>query len=318
MLQSIRRGFAIVRTTALEMSSEPLSLMLTLAACVSVALCSALHFHQFGEASRMARDAGISAILIFGILHAVFCTIKVFRREIESGTLQMALAHPVSRAGFFLAKAVGALVSSLLFVLTVLAVVRLIVVGAELGFWIARVKGDIPLVWDGALWAAAAVVVTPLVAAAALDRFAHFRFTLSASVATLVFAWVASAAVRVLAVRRMAALAEANRGLVGVDVLSGASRLLPAAVAVALVLPVFVFASAAFAVRLKDHAAATLAGVFFALALPGLGSYYLSDALAKGGTIPWSYVGFAALATLPFVLAFALLGLLFFRTRDVG
>ena len=53
-------------------------------------------------------------------------------------------------------------------------------------------------------------------------------------------------------------------------------------------------------------------------ALPMLSNYYLSDALAKRGTVPWTHVAVAAAATVPFLVAFALTGYLFFRDRDVG
>ena len=100
----MRRHLAIVRTTALEVCSEPLAFLLTLTALGCAAILPSLHFHQFGDPSRMARDAGLSALLIVGLFYATFCTVKAYRREIESGTLQMALAASVSRAGFFLAK----------------------------------------------------------------------------------------------------------------------------------------------------------------------------------------------------------------------
>lgn len=318
MLQSIRRWWSVIRATALEMSSEPLALMLTLGAVVSVVLCSALHFHQFGEPSRMARDAGLSAILIFGILYCVFCTIKIYRREIESGTLQMALSHPISRTGFFLAKAVGALLSYLVFLLTVYGVMNLMVIGAEVGFWISRVKGDIALVWTPAIVCAVAVVLVPLLVGAALDRFAHCRFTTSATWTALICSWTACWYVCRQAPARMAELAASYPGLERIDVFESAGRLFPAVVAVALAAPVFILAAAAFAAKFRDNAAASLAGLVFVLSIPALSGYYLSDALAQGGTIPWSYVALAGAATIPFAMAFALLGLMFFKDRDVG
>ncbi len=318
MRHSIRRWCAVIRATALEMTSEPLALMLTLSAIATVVICSSLHFHQFGEPSRMARDAGLSAILVFGILQSVFCTIKVFRREIESGTLQMALSHPISRTGFFLSKAFGAMIAYGLFALTVFAVTRAIVIGAELGFWISRTKGDIPLVWPPAIWACVAVVVLPLLIGAAMDRFAHWRFTTTASWMALLSAWASSWILSFLAKARFAELVEKNAGLASVDLFSSCGRLLPAAVAVTLTAPVFIFAAASFAVRFRDNAAASLAGLVFLAAVPALGNYYLSDALAKGGAIAWSYVGLAGVATIPFVVAFTVLGLMFFKARDVG
>ena len=71
MRSAIRRWFAVIRTTALEMSSEPLALMLTLGAVVTVSVTSSLQFNQFGEPSRMSREAGLSEMHVFGIFYEV-------------------------------------------------------------------------------------------------------------------------------------------------------------------------------------------------------------------------------------------------------
>ena len=55
-----------------------------------------------------------------------------------------------------------------------------------------------------------------------------------------------------------------------------------------------------------------------ALSLPVVGNYYLADALSKGGSVPWSYVGLAALATASAVAFFLLLGIRFIEGRDVA
>ena len=89
--------FSILKATALEILSEPLSLLVLLAALAMTVFAPAFHYHQFGEATRMARDAGFSALFACGGVLAVFTTIRAFRREVETGTLEMALAHPVSR-----------------------------------------------------------------------------------------------------------------------------------------------------------------------------------------------------------------------------
>ena len=129
----MRRHLAILRTTAREVCSEPLTFLLTLTALGCAAVLPSLHFHQFGDPSRMARDAGLSALLIVGLCQSVFCTIRTYRREIESGTLQMALAASVSRTGFFLAKLAGAFLAYLVFAVTVTCVSLTAVNGAELG-----------------------------------------------------------------------------------------------------------------------------------------------------------------------------------------
>lgn len=310
----MRSWWAIVRATTLEMTSEPLALLITLSAAAMVSIAAAFHLHQFGEPSRMAREAGLSALLVFGLAYAVFCTIRVFRREIESGTAQMALSHPVSRAGFFLSKVAGAVGAYLVFAVTTGCVVLVTTIGAETGGLIAAVKGDIPLVWGPAIALDTAVMILPLAVAAALNRFASRRFTVNAVRIAFLLAPVALA-IAAVAARMFCASAFPNAAY---DVLASARRLVRALVAVVLPAPVFATAAAAFAVRFKGNAAASLSAALFAVSLPALSGYYLSDALAKGGSPSWGYVAVAAAATLPFLAAFAVLGISLFGDRDVG
>lgn len=291
----MRRWLSVVRTTAVEIVSEPLSFLLTLSAMGVSVVTPAMHYHQFGEADRMARDAGLSALLVFGLLFAIFPTVKAFRREIESGTLEMALAHPVSRTAFFLAKTAGAFLAYLVFAVSVTAVSSVVVKGALVGGAIAAKTGDIATVYRPSLAVAAAATVAPPVLAAALNRFARFRFSLTAMILAAAFS-VAGTVCRF------------DPGLLG--------RYLPAAAALVLPAAVFVTASAAFAVRWRENAAASLAGLLAVLAVPALGGYYLSDALAKGGSVGVGFLLFAAAVTAPLVAAFALLGVHFFNGRD--
>ena len=110
---------ALAYATVLEILGEPFVLLLTLSSLALAVLAPAFHYHQFGEASRMARDAGISALILGGSVLAVFAPIRTYRREIESGTVLTALALPVSRTLFFLAKFLGLFVAYVVFVTTV-------------------------------------------------------------------------------------------------------------------------------------------------------------------------------------------------------
>ena len=294
----MRGIISVTKATALEILSEPLTLLVLLAALTMAVLAPAFHYHQFGEATRMARDAGFSALFTCGSVVAVFGTIRAFRREVESGTLQMALSHPISRGGFFIAKVIGAFVAYLAFAVTVFGTSLAIVEGARVGGAIAARTGDIARLSGPFLAAGVAVMLVPLLLGAALNRFARFRFVLTALVTAFALAFAAGGV--------SAALDPA---------------LLPryAPVALLLVPPALVLlvVSAAFAVRFRANAAASAAGLVAALCLPAVGNYYMSDALSKGGTVSWGYVAFAALAALPAVLAFALLGLRFIGGRDV-
>lgn len=293
----MRRWWAIVRATALEIASEPLALLLTLSASALAVLTPAFHYHQFGEASRMARDAGLSALMVGSLAFAIFCTVKSVRREIESGTLEMALSHPVSRTAFFLSKVLGAALACLVFAVTVTAVSLTTVNGAEIGGRIAAATGDVAQLYRPSLAVAVAAVVASPVIAAALNRFARFRYSLTAVVTALVLS------VAGVCYRPDAALA---------------ARFLPAAAMLVLPAVVFVTAAAAAAVRWRANAATSALGLLFAAALPALGNYYLSDALSRGGSVAWSHVALAAALTAPLVAGFALLGIHFFKGRDIA
>ena len=293
----MRPFLATLKETALEVLSEPLTLLVLLAALALAVLAPTFHYHQFGDPTRMARDAGLSSLFLGGGVLAVFGTIRTLRREIESGTMEMALAHPISRTSFLLAKAAGAFVAYLAFALTVLGTSMVMFEGAAVGGIIASQTGDIARIARPELVAATLVVVVPLVVGAVLNRFFRFRFVLSSVTLALVLS--------------IAAAVTASVGSRG-DVL----RLVPAGILLILPSAVFLAAAAAFAVRLKANAAAAATGLVFALALPAVGNYYLSDALSGGGELPWSYVAAAAAAALPAVVAFLLLGTGFAEARD--
>lgn len=291
----MRKSVAIVGTTALEILSEPLSLLLLLAALALAVLAPAFHYHQFGEPTRMARDAGLSALFTCGGALAVFGTIRAFRREIESGTLEMALAHSVSRGGFFLAKTCGAFAAYLFFAVLVASVTLTIVNGAAIGGAVAAANGDIARLWGPSFTLGLATIVLPFVLGALLNRFARCRFVLSAF--------------------SVAAVLAVGAALYRFDFVL-AARLLPVVTAVVVFVLVLQSAAAAFAVRWKANAAASAVGVVFAATLPFVGNYYLADTLTRGGSPSWRYVGLATLAAVPAVAAFLLLGVRFLAERD--
>ena len=99
----MRPYVSITQATALEVLSSPLSLLVLLAALAMEVFAPVFHYHQFGDATRMARDAAISALFTCGAVFAVFGAIRSVRREIETGTQEMALAHAVARGGELLA-----------------------------------------------------------------------------------------------------------------------------------------------------------------------------------------------------------------------
>lgn len=288
---------SITQATALEVLSSPLSLLVMLAALAMEVFAPVFHYHQFGDATRMARDAAISALFTCGAVFAVFGAIRSVRREIETGTMEMALAHPVSRGGFFLAKAAGVAVAFTVFAVVVIGIALTMFAGAAVGGAIAEETAQLARVYGPCVAAGVAAMVLPLVLAAALNRFFRFRFTLTAFLLATAIAVVAGTASAFLA---------------GGDAL----RLLPAVVLAIAPAYALVAAAAAFAVRFRANAAAALSGVALALMLPAADNYYRAEALARGGTIPSAYVALALAAAIPAVVGFLLIGIHFSRNRE--
>lgn len=179
---------AIIKATALSIISEPLSLLLLLSALLVSTLAPAFHYHQFGEPTRMAKDAGVSSLVVFAIIFAAFGAIKTFRRELESGTAALALSHAVSRGGFFVAKTLGVMFALCLFVIAVSANSVTIVNGAAIGGKLAASNGDIARLYGPSFLLAVGVFLLPSILAAIMNRFAGFRFCLTAFLLTVLFA----------------------------------------------------------------------------------------------------------------------------------
>lgn len=291
----MRRFTSIAKATALEIINEPLSLLLLTASLVLAVFAPAFHYHQFGEATRMARDSGLSALLFGGTVFVSAGVVRSIRRELESGTAAVALAHPVSRAQFLFAKAFGAYLAFALFALALGAVTVTIVNGARIGDLIARSKGDIPRLWGPSYAFGVAAVVVPYVVGAVLNRALRVRFALSA--------FLTSVAVALASVFYMPH--------------ASTLRLLPALALLWIPPAVFTMGAAAASVRLKANAAGAVVALLVALFLPFAGNYSLSEALSKDGTIPWSYVLVAALAALPAFLLAAAVGLRLVKEQDI-
>ena len=293
----MRSSLAIIKATALEILSEPLTLLVQLAALALTVLAPAFHYHQFGDPTRMARDAGFSALFTCGSVIAVFGTIRAIRREVETGTMEMALAHPVSRTSFFLAKTLGSVLAYLVFAITVTGATLAIFQGAAVGGEIARKTGDLARIFGPYLAAGVAIAILPLAFAAVANRFGGCRFVLTSQLLAFVLSVVTAGIVLFL---------------------SGFAtfRLVPVAYLIVLMaLPLL--AAAALAIRLRANVAASAVGLVFALMLPAVGNYYLVDCLADGGAPDWGYVGLATAVMLPATLAFLMLGIHFINGRDI-
>ena len=267
----MRRFHALVRAAMLETLAEPLSAVLFLVALLTIPLLPAFHCHQFGEAGRLPRECGFSALLVFGVVFATSSAVRVIGGELSSGTASAALARDVSRPMFFCAKITGVLEAFALFVVAVGLSTLASVATAEMGE-VQESLGRFHL-WLPGIAASVVLTLVGLSMAAALNRFFRMRFCVTACM-SLVLA-------QLPALGLIVATAEVPLHW----------ALLPALCVLAVGCCVFIVLSGALAVRLPSAAVTT--GVALAVVssfvwpiravLPDIERFWLVDAFAYGG-----------------------------------
>ena len=291
----MRKFFSITGATFEEILNEPLALLLTVSALALAVLAPFLHFHEFGEVTRTARDAGISALTMFGLLYVVFLSIRSLRREFENGIMNLTLAHAVSRSMYVVAKAAGVFLAYLVFALTLFAETLITVKGVELGNLMRGGNESMPTLSGVSLALSIAPIFLPIIFAGLANRFFGRRFTLSAALTMPVIAFLGT-------------FYHFDFPLI--------ARMLPVAVMPTFLAAMMTAASFAAAAVFKANLAA---GSVFALAvaaLPVIGNHCLVDALSQGGTLSWGYVAMAALAASPIIAAFLLAASWILERRD--
>jgi len=328
MCYRIRSFLAIIRTTCVETIQEPASLIVLLAAVGVTSVAPFFHFHTFGEEGRLARDGGLASLLVFGLMLGCAAAGAAVHRECASGTAAATLAKPVGRGVFLTAKYVGILAVCGLFWIAVTAATLAAEAAADRTVQVGEVWDRLP---DVRLrqWAVFAPLAA-LAAAAVLQYRRHARF----GVAAFLLVPVA------LILTVLASGFWSHAGVWGPYTLRLNLQVIPAALPLFFALAWLAAWSAALAVRLPTGAvllagvallgaglaadtwstgaaAGSLRGVLAGF-LPNIQHYWLADALAHGGTVPWPYIArTAALAAAGCTLALVA-GAGLFRTRDIG
>ena len=227
----MRRFLAIARTAAIETMSQPLSAILFPVAALAVHLLPALQYHRFGAPGRLARETGLSALFVFGLLFAVPAAVRAIGRELETGTAAAALALGVSRAQYFSARLVGVLAVFGLFFVGILSASSLSAFSCMKAATIFTEHGVVR-VWGPALAAGVCGSLAPFVVAAFMNRFMGRRFCM----------WTCLLAVGLQL-----------PGLALVDSLAPISSAAPAFCSLAAACVVYVAMSAALVTRLKSN-----------------------------------------------------------------
>lgn len=108
-MSSWNRVWVVAKNTYREAVRDKLLYNLLLFAALMIASSILLAQLHIGDAERIYRDVGLSAIAFFGVLIAIFVGINLVYREISQRTVYSMLSKPVRRWEFILGKYFGLL-----------------------------------------------------------------------------------------------------------------------------------------------------------------------------------------------------------------
>ncbi len=309
----MRRFRALARTAAVEVLSEPLTVILFLVALFAVHALPAFHYHQFGEPGRLARECGFSSLFVFGLFFAVPAAARAIGRELESGTAAAALSRAVSRPLFFCAKTAGVALAFLLFAAAVAVATEVSAFSCVKGSALARNSG-VAQVWGPAFAAGVGFTLSAFALAAAANRFLGWRFCL--------WACLLMSAAQIAAGAFTLACAGVRDPQLAVVPLKGIALAFAALVVCCLV---FTQMAAALATRLRPSGVnggvslAVVSAFFWPVRAltPDVNAFWLADALSPtgGGVVA---PGAPLLAGMALIAFWTVAGAALLEGRDVG
>lgn len=347
ILRTVKQVLAISLTTLRESIQEPIAFLIMLSGMVITILVPVFQFNRFSEDGRLARDSGLSTMLVFGLVLAAGTAGRSVAGEIESGTAAAIIGKPVSRVTFLLSKALGV-------------------------FWV------VSIFWFGILCAtltaeriSARFITTETFSGYVIDR-TTLIIALGSLLLVLIIGAIAHFMRRSFGVVTYCGMAVAQALVVLVSGFysrigkpfyvfgqAGCSdphhhhalqriiydpelnlRIIPAALLIIFILAVFVSLASALATRLQSGATLIvcalvlmvgLTGDAFTLnvnlfswrvlpagLLPDVQHFWMCDALANGGRIAMTYVVEAGLYALTCCALFLTVGCMAFENRDLG
>lgn len=347
---ALKQAAAVARVTLVESIQQPVAFLILLSAVMTTLLVPIFQFHRFGEDGRLARDSGLSCMLVFGLVLAAGSAGRSVADELASGTAAAALGKPVQRVTFLLAKWLGVTAVGVLFWLGVLSATLSAERGSAHFIALEDFSGYATDVITLAL--SFAGIAVALLVAAARHYFWRRRFGVSAFIGVAV-----SQMIVVLCSGFYSRLGnfyplhgEAACSGCGTDHAHAAGwllyhpelnlRVVPVALLVLFALAVFTALAAALATRLPAGTTFALcAGVLLlglagdslwvgspfvsvrGLAsgvLPDVQNFWLCDAVAHGGHVAWRYVAETGAYALTCCALFLTVGCLAFQQRDLG
>jgi ABC-type transport system involved in multi-copper enzyme maturation permease subunit len=353
MRRTLRQVGSIAGTTVIEAIQQPVAFLILFSALLTTLLVPVFQFHRFSEDGRLARESGLSCMLVFGLVLAAGTAGRSVAKEIACGTASAVMGKPVSRVTFVLSKWLGVFLVVAIFWLGVLAATLAAERSSAHFLALESFTGyatDPATLVLGLLGLAAALGTAAVRHYVWRRRFgvtAFLGLTLS-QIAVVVVSGFYNRFGSLYPVHGEASCLGGCRGEEHAHALGGwlpypvelNLRVVAAAVLVLLALAIFAALATALATRLQTGAAFSvcvlvlvlgLAGDAIALGknvlswrglvagvMPNVQHFWLCDALSQGGSISWSYVAEAGAYALTCCALFLAAGCLAFRERDLG
>lgn len=125
--QAAPRVWALALSTATNEMAQPLYLLLVAIGVFGVLFFGIYPFNTLGDDIRLLRDSGVTLIMIFGMVQAVWSAGTSVSDEIEGRTALTVLSKPVSRRSFILGKYAGIMLAVLVMFAIIGAVLLLVI-----------------------------------------------------------------------------------------------------------------------------------------------------------------------------------------------
>lgn len=327
-MATIRQFVSLATLTAIEAIRQPICLLLTTACVLVTAITPLLIMHNFGEGGRLARDGGLAFHFVFGVFVAGYAASSSVSREMRTGTASAVLSKPVGRETFLLAKLVGIVVVILAFSLCAACATLLSERVAEKFVQSPDFSGYVTDRLTGALLLAAPAVAYLL--AGLINYFLRRPFESTAFGLLMVCLLVTFLAVGCF--DRLGHFApldfRVQWRIVPANILIAMALLVLGAIAVALstrlqTVPTLTICTTIFLLGLvsdflfgRRAAESAVAGLLHGI-IPNWQHFWMSDALANGGSIPAVYVLNAGLYALAYTAAALCIGLASFRHAEM-
>lgn len=325
-MKFLRKIKAIAQTTATELLSQPVILLLLFAGIAATGLIPVFQLHDFfDEPGRLPRDGGLAYQLVVGLVIAVVSASATVHAEITGGTASAALGKPVSRETFIFGKWLGVMIVVFRFWFCMFVAVILAERIPE-----RSLSGDgLNPVSDS--MAQSMIILMPL-GALALAAYFHNRYRLRfCKTANTI---ITCAMVLLLPLALLFNIShEFAPSLANID-----APLLPVSLLILCALAVYSAIAVALSTFLRAAPALVICVVIMLLGLsadallapsapavvrvcarfiPNLQSFWMCDAL-NSGTLDYSYVVLAAGYAFCYVVAALCLAMVIFRRKDVA